>query len=269
MLKNVDEMFRFLDKIVKSDSDYSLAKVLNQVYLCVETEKPGFTDFLDPGRRQTALHVLGPLARHGMFMAEEGGYPEAERKVLGFGARELGPGDFPISRLKLEYDARYGAISHRDVLGALLNLGLSRDVVGDVVILAEGAVVLVEEGSRDFVLNGLSRVGCAAVGVEALPADAVFFGLDNRVVDRIVCASLRLDAVLAAAFKLSRARAAALVKSGKGFVNWREERSASKQVKEGDVLTLRRFGRVKVQGFGGKSRKERYLIDITRYSQSV
>lgn len=264
MSKNSHELSRFLDKLHKSDSDYSFAKALDQIYLCFNSGVPRFTEFLDPMRRQRVLTGLGGLDKFGIILAEDGGYPEAERKMLGFAAND-DIANFPIAKILVEYEAKHSNPAHKDFLGAILGLGLDRSVIGDIVLLPDSAVIMAEAHIEDFLLTGLHKVGKTAVSTSRLPDDALLYGLNNRVPDRLICASLRLDCVLAAAFKLSRGDAAALVKSGKAYVNWQETNSPAKAVKEGDMLTLRKYGRIQLAQVAGKSRKDHILLDIIRF----
>ena len=265
MYKKMHELSRFLDKIYKSDSDYSFAKVLDQVYLCLESGMPAFTEFLDPMRRQYAQTNLKGLDKFDIVMTEDGGYPDAERKMLGFIMEDAKLTDYPIAKILVEYDAKHARPVHSDFLGAVLGLGLDRSVIGDIVMLPSSTVIMAESHIADFLLGSLHKVGKIGVSTSRLPDGAHFFGLDNRVTDRLICASLRLDNVLAATFGLSRGEAANLAKSGKALINWQEANSASKTVKEGDMLTLRKFGRIQIAEIVGKSRKDHFLIDIIRF----
>ncbi|MCL2396613.1 MAG: YlmH/Sll1252 family protein [Defluviitaleaceae bacterium] len=233
--------------------------------MCAEGKSPVFSEFLDPARRQYIANVLLPLEKYGIMMAEGGGYEYAERKILGFSFDPLSAEDFPIAKIKLEYDDKYGALAHSDILGAVLGLGLDRSVIGDIVLLPQGAVVLADGHIGEFIASNLFKVGRVGVAAAILSPDAEFFALDNRVPDRLICASMRLDGVLAAAFGLSRNETANMVKSGKAYLNWHEEGSVAKLVKPGDMLTLRRFGRVQIVDVAGKSKKDRFLIDIVRF----
>ena len=265
MAKNLHELSRFLDKINKSDSDYSFAKVLDQVYLCLESGISKFTEFLDPQRCNYAQVNLTGLDKFGIIMIADGGYPDAERKILGFAPANTGFTELPIAKILVEYETKHANLTHSDFLGVVLGLGLDRSVTGDIVMLPASAVIIAEARIEDFLLSNLHKVGRTAVSVSRLLDDAHFFGLDNRVKNRVVCASLRLDNVLAAAFKLSRGDAASMVKSGKAFVNWHEANSPAKSVKEGDMITLRKHGRVQIAEVAGKSRKDHFLIDIIRF----
>ena len=265
MLKNWRELENFLNKITKLDSDYFLSEAVNQVYLCVEDDMPKFTEFLDPFRLQYTFDVLAGIQKFGVNLHGYGGFPYAERKMLGFFPNEIDEEKFPISRIKLDFASKFGELTHRDILGAVLGLGLNRNVVGDISVLIDGAVVAVDSKVKDYLNNNLLKVGRASVETSILPLDSEFFALDNRVKERIICVSLRLDAVLAATFRLTRGEISGLIKSGKAFVNWVKADSSSKTVQSGDMITLRKFGRLQIDDIVGKSKKERYLIDIIRF----
>ena len=265
MTTKLHELSRFLDKITKSDSDYFLAKAMDQIYLCSQENAPKFTEFLDPTRRQNAQFCLAGVSQFGIDIIKNGGYDEAERMMLGFYPKNADIVDFPIAKILVEYQAKHASLTHGDFLGAILGLGLDRSIVGDIVMLPSSAVVIAESRVADFLLGSLHKVGKTAVSASLLPANAYFFGMDSRVRNRVICTSLRLDNVLAAAFKLSRGDSASLIKSGKAFVNWQTANSPAKVVKENDMLTLRKYGRVKIAEVVGKSKKDHFLIDIIRF----
>ena len=265
MNKKTHELSRFLDKMNKSGSDYSFAKVLNQVYLCSESGLPKFSEFLNPQRLQYMQTSLTGLEKFGIIMTVNGGHPHAERNMLGFASENIEPSDFPITKILIEYEVKHAKPEHSDFLGAILGLGLDRSVIGDIVLLPDSAVIMAESRIEDFLLSSLCKVGKTSVSVSLLSDDVHIYGLDNRVKDRLICASLKLDSLLASAFKLSRGDAAALVRSGKAFVNWQEVSSPAKTVKDGDMLTLRKHGRVRILEVVGKSRKDHFLIDIIRF----
>lgn len=244
---------------------HDLDGFLDKIYLCLEKNKPIFTDFLNPQQHMQFMSALKSLGNYDVIVEENGGYPNAERKMLGLAPIGTVMGDFPIAGIKLDFDARYGGISHRDALGAVLGLGLDRDVVGDVVLLVSNVVFFVQARIGDFIIQNLHKVGRVRVSAAFLSTDAHFYPLDNHLEERVICTSLRLDCLLAAVFKLSRSEATALVKSGKVYVNWQESNSPSKSVKENDMVTLRRFGRIQIKEICGKSRKDRFLVDILRY----
>ena len=82
---------------------------------------------------------------------------------------------------------------------------------------------------------------------------------------RATVASLRLDAIVAAGFGISRSRAADDISSDKVKLNWQSAGSASKNVRQGDVLSMRGRGRVEVTEVRGQTKKGRTVVVLHRY----
>jgi RNA-binding protein YlmH len=82
---------------------------------------------------------------------------------------------------------------------------------------------------------------------------------------RDTVASLRLDAVLGAAFSLSRAQAQEAVRAGKVRLNHVETLRTDASVDEGALLSLRGIGRAKLTQIGSNTRKGRVGIVLFRY----
>ena len=89
-----------------------------------------------------AAQVGQTIAAHMKTVAVKtsGGYHEAERIRVAFARNDYdGPVDFGLTALKVTWDDRYRLIGHRDVLGALMGLGIDRAVLGDILMQGRGA----------------------------------------------------------------------------------------------------------------------------------
>lgn len=69
---------------------------------------------------------------------------------------------------------------------------------------------------------------------------------DNSEIITAVASSMRLDAVLAALSNKSRSQVKEALEAGEVRLNWHEEEKGESPLKVGDILSLRRFGRVKL-----------------------
>jgi RNA-binding protein YlmH len=215
------------------------------------------TDFLTPREEYLAKSVA---ARMGHVVETSGGHEYAERKRMLVMPDQWypTPSDFEIDCLKLE--ALDGEIHHKDVLGSVLGLGVQRKTIGDISIVRRFAYVFVARQMTHFVYDELHRVGRTTVSVtkedEApkLPPPAY----EDR---DITVASLRLDAVIAGACHLSRSQAQTAVERGHVTLNFREAVSRD-EVDEGDILSLRGFGRVKVVEAMGATRRDRIRLRV-------
>lgn len=223
------------------------------------------TAFLDPRQLELAEAALGK--RHDLSYTVYGGYPAAERNVLNiFSAQRQG--DIPpIEAILVTWKRGENDITHRDLLGAVLALGLRRDQVGDILVLPDSsAAVMVIKAKADYVSQNLDQVGRVSVSCTAIdPAQLPLAEDDGKDIKGTV-ASLRVDAVLALGFGISRSKVVTLVKGGLVRVNWRPVNSPSLNLKEGDQLSLKGRGRVKIAEVGGETRKGRMHVKLKKYS---
>ena len=82
---------------------------------------------------------------------------------------------------------------------------------------------------------------------------------------RDTVATLRLDAVMAAGFSLSRGESQRAVSAGRVLVNQRPVEKADARVNPGDQITLRGRGRIRLESAGGQSRKGRMFVEIKKW----
>lgn len=260
----------FLKGITDADEKMLFAKALDRAVVAEKTYRSEFTDFMDPYK---AFQLADFLSKSDIKPVCFGGYEDSERLVVGFfpifGTEEYTQDKayfdlFPISAVEISYNSKYSrALTHRDFLGSVLGLGITRDKTGDIITEENRAVIFVKDDIADFICVNLEKVAHTSVKTKILqgykPAPAKMCEKSFTV------PSLRLDAVISDAFNMSRSKAAELIRGEKAFVNWHKEVSGSKQVSSGDMITLRGVGRVKLAQVVGKTKKDRILISTIIY----
>ena len=220
------------------------------------------TPFLSDRQQELARAALAGLGFEGY--AFDGGYPDAERRILRlfgeYGAQE----PLPAVCLFAQTLRADRALTHRDYLGALMSLGIRRECIGDILLSEDGAYLFVLDTVAPLVCDELSSVGRCSVCVRAGRAEELP-GREERPAQTATVASLRLDAVLAAMLHISRGDAVQLVKSGMVEVNHVSTVSAHYEVFENDVFSIRGRGKYKLCGVGAKSRKGRTFVSYIEY----
>lgn len=225
-----------------------------------------FTDFLGLAEQST----LGELVTkfHPSAMTVFGGADGAERVMVRFGnAEEIGYDEpFPIRCVKIEPLSQKFAdrLSHRDFLGALMNLGIERCTLGDVIIRDNVGYVFATEEIAKFITGELikvKRTDVRAIEVADLPHGELYKTEDKR----IQIQSERIDAVIAKTYSLSREDAQALIKRSLVFVNGRQINSPSYTPKVDDKISVRGHGRLIYRGFDSTSRKGKLNAIVSVY----
>lgn len=226
-------------------------------------KRPAFLGFLDLSERADAERYLKHIHAHNwMFF---GGWEEAERVVLGVFPDYLDPDPslFPVTALTLSY-RKQDVLTHRDFLGSFMAQGVVRSALGDILIEEGRAVLFVKTELSSHFLSQIDKIGRVGIRssegyAEPLPVAHSFQPLSG------VIASERLDCFVAFLSSSGREKAAQMIRGGYVSVNHRECESASEKIEEGDVISIRRYGRFIVDSLGPRTKKGRLSIKCRKY----
>lgn len=251
-----------------ADERLLLARAMDKMDLAHQRSIPSCTGFLSPQERASveALMNASGHPRHLFF----GGYEGAERAVCAFLPDWQEEDDWrsgedcPVCALRASFPED-ASLSHRDFLGSILGLGLDREKVGDLLVGDGRCDVLALEEVADFLVFHMEQAGRVKLKCSLLPLDRLEPpAVETRTI-RDTVSSLRLDAVAASGFSLSRGKAADLIASGRVQLNHRECVKPDHAVAQGDVLSCRGLGKCVLTEVGGPSKKGRILIVLERY----
>ena len=197
-----------------------------------------------------------------------GGTENSERVLVRFGDPEeiAYEEPFPLRVLYVRPKQENFAdrLTHRDFLGAILNLGIERDVIGDIIVTEHSAYFFALEEMADYICSGLERVRHTAVKCsisEEVPADC----LPKLREENVTVASPRLDAIIAKLYHLSRGEAKKLFDSEKITVNGKLCKNPETVLKENSRVSVRGYGKLEYRGEEHTTKKGKTGITIWRY----
>lgn len=219
--------------------------------------------FLNPRQRHLIeTKVVVPETVKAVFF---GGYAEAERTMLICCPAYEEPDITGAAAVLLITGRDIAGLSHRDYLGSLMGLGITRENIGDIVVEEERAVLFVRREMSGYILQNLTRIGRCGIKIEETALDTLV--IQPKAVEEIrqTVSSLRLDCVVAAAIHVSRARAAEMIEGELVSLNFEVCSRVSAHINEGDLLSVRGYGRMRLASIGGLTRKNRQGIVILRY----
>ena len=236
--------------------------------LCRRSERTGtwaYSGFLTPAEQEDFLRCPDAAGFDFSFF---GGYDAAERKLLIAGNREIAgcPPDPPVCVIAVRPASEKFSevLSHRDYLGAVLSLGIDRSLIGDILIREKQAWLFCLASAADFLVSSLTRIRNTVVSASLSSAGAP--ELQPRYVPlRLNVASERLDAVIAAFTGLSRAQTAPLFSGEKVFVNGLIVSDKSSRLKDGDIFSVRGYGKAVYDGIERETRKNRLWVSLRKY----
>ncbi len=195
-----------------------------------------------------------------------GGYEQAERQMAAFIPDALSyVWEYPMRTVLLAPVNRKFAedLTHRDVLGALMHLGIKRETLGDLLLTDAGIYVFCTETVADYLSDSCTKIRHTTVSAAQIPAQEFHYE-PKRIEKQGIVSSLRLDTVLADICKLSRSAAQKRISEGSAFLNSKKILQNDYPCQEGDILSVRHYGKFQIQSVGKVTKKGRipYNYDI-------
>ena len=225
-----------------------------------------FTPFLGLSEQQAFYDIRQELSYVGCGM--EGGSPLCERKMIRFGSEaNLGyEEEYPIACLKIEpLTPKFAeALSHRDFLGAIMNLGIERDTIGDIFVQEKSAVLFCQESMAPYLLDYLEQVKHTHVRCSMTEAVVELQSPSLESVTLSV-ASPRIDGVVSKLYNIARSQSLELFRAGRVFVDGRLMENNSYALKNGNSVTVRGFGKFIYTGEQGETRKGKTRVGVEVY----
>ena len=257
---------QLLDRAAQSGEErVLLAHILDKCEQSRQRNIPAATDFLSPAEQRAAQELLHAAAIHEGY-AFRGGYERAERKMLFFlpDWQEEADESESMTALRCTY-RKEDTLTHRDFLGALMGCGVKRETVGDIYVAEGRCDFLVTREVLPYLLQNFLSAGRTKLHAEQIALTDVSVPEQKTKMVRDTVPSLRLDGLVSSGFSISRGKAADYIAAGKCELNYAPCMKGDKQAAEGDVITVRGLGKIRLETIGGNTKKGRIAIEITRF----
>ena len=253
------------------DDKILLAQILDKAEMVEKKNKIEYTDFLDLAQIELVQKFINKIKLQNYMIY--GGFEQAERKMF-----VIYPDKFnsvvveknlsniiQIIRIELPDDLK-GKYTHRDYLGAVIKLGIERKKIGDIIVDQNGADIIADKDVVKFLidnLGSLTRFSKSTISVQNIeglrPVEIKKEELE------IIVSSMRLDNVISELARCSRNKALDIINTERVFINFECETKKTKQVKTGDMITIRGKGRFFVKEIIGQTRSGRTVIKIEKF----
>nr|WP_263328077.1 RNA-binding protein [Neobacillus sp. Marseille-Q6967] len=220
------------------------------------------TDFLDPREQHIVKMIIG---ENGSTRVELfGGFADSERKRALIMPDYFIPdaSDYQINLFEIVYPIKFVSIEHPQVLGSLMSLGLIRGKFGDILFKDERIQFYAAVEISDYIKMNLESIGKAAIRLKELPLEEAILPENLWIEQDITVSSLRVDTLVSGVHHLSRQKAQLFIQQGLVKVNWTTIETSSFECGEGDMLSVRGHGRVKILSIEGRTKKEKWRIIV-------
>ncbi len=255
-----------IDKIAKTVEDrLLLAKVWDKINAGMRKCILSNSCFLSPRELELTRLLFGePEGLHRF-----GGYEDAERQMLIYlpdylEEDALMEDDSPVVCLRATY-FEGDSLSHRDFLGALMGAGVARESVGDICVGKGSCDFFVSREIAPYLLDSFSSAGRTKFRLSRIPLSEASIPEPELKEIRDTLASLRLDAVISSGFRIGRSLASDYVNAGKAAINGLPCQKSDKPVAEGDKISVRGLGKLRLTRVNGETKKGRISVVIHRY----
>jgi len=253
------------------DDKILLAQILDKIEMVEKKNKIEYTDFLDLAQIELVQKFINKIKIENYMVY--GGFEQAERKMFVFYPEKFNStvveknlsNIMQIIRIELPDDLK-GKYTHRDYLGAVIKLGIERKKVGDIIVDNNGADIIVDKDIVKFLLENLvslTRFSKSTISLQNID--------DLRPVEikkeeiEIIVSSMRLDNVISELARCSRNKALEIINMERVFINFECETKKTKQIKSGNMVTIRGKGRFFVKEISGQTRSGRTVIKVEKF----
>ena len=224
-----------------------------------------FSDFLNLNE----LNILHTTPKD-MFPSKYetyGGYDLSERQMVAFLPDALYyEYDYPMQIIEITpLNKRFSEeLTHRDYLGSLMNLGIDRSKMGDILLMEDRAILFAREEICPYISENLTKIKHTSIQTTLKSTAEISYEPKFEQIKGNV-ASIRLDTVISVAYPLSRSKITPYIEAGKVFVNGKLITSNGYHLKENDIISIRGLGRIQYEEVLGSTKKGRYMISVKKY----
>ena len=254
------DKIKLTNHIKDIDLKNKMFKVIDKANSCLKNYEVKYTDFLNPFEIKNAIGILNSF--DDIKYSVDGGYDNAERKVIFIYPYYMEYEDIecPLEIVQVEGNFKFKEISHKDYLGAILNLGIVREKIGDIIIHDNFCQVVVTSGICDFLTINLNKVSRNKVIVKKISRDDIIPNSPNYKDISFTVSSQRLDCIISGLYNISRQDSLKYINGERVHVNYEKITSPSKEVEDNSLISVRGKGRSIIINVGEITKKGRIKV---------
>ena len=254
MLSKEDVLKNFL----REDTE-DVIKVYQAMSLAYNKGIPSFTKFFC--KPNIWMYFIKNFSNNNFLVEAKGAFEECDRRILSFNNIYSIP--FPYKIIRINNKSKFNNLSHKDYLGAIMALGIEREKLGDLRVIDNSAIVPVYDEVANYILYELKNVGKAPVSIEEITEDNL--PISNFLQGVIIVPSLRLDNIVSKLANISRGKAVDIIDSGKVLIDYSKSIDKSKEVKDGQRVTISGVGKFIIREIVGNTKSGRYKVKMNKF----
>lgn len=210
---------------------------------------------------ENEINIVNHIARnYKSYVSFSGGFNEAEYKRCIISNIECD--SFRVKVFEIRYNKKYYTLSHRQILGSLMSLGIKRECIGDIYIQDnKNCYFAATEEITPYLLQEFKYVSNCPIELNEIDYSIT---INKKYEDKkIFVASLRLDVLVSNVYNISRKETLEIITTGDIKVNYEECLNPTKQINLNDLVSVKHYGRFILKEISGKSRSDRYIVFVS------
>ena len=254
------DKLRLTNHIKDIELKNKMYQIIDKANSCIKNYDVKCSDFLNPYEVKNAIDILN--SNSDIKYTIDGGYKNAERSVVFMYPfyMEYEDIDNTLRFIQIEGNFKFKSISHKDYLGSLMNLGIKREKIGDIIIHENFCQVIVSADICDFIIMNLEKVSRNNVKVREISKEEIIYNPPNYKDVSFTVTSSRIDCVISGLYNISRQESMKFINGEKVQVNYEKITSPSKEIKDNSLISVRGKGRAKVISVGELTKKGKIKI---------
>ncbi len=267
-MKEINELKNILrDKISDKDDKILLFKILDKIketnnneYVCTNFYNMNEINLIKQYINYKNMYILG-----GEEYNERNVIVIFNQNIDEINTEEIISSE--LSYIKIEYEKFFknADISHRDVLGTILSLGINRELIGDIYLNNNCSYVITKKEISKYLIDNLNKIKNIKVKLKEVEKNDLEFDDCDKKEEKILVSSMRLDNIISSSLNTSRSKIEDLFSQNKVFVNWKIINKKDKIVKIHDVISIRGIGRIIIKESTGISKKGKIILNVEIY----
>lgn len=250
-------------KYFKNQDYLVLSNIYDMICSCVKSSKTVYSKvFYTPNIYKPLIKFCNNI---GVNVYLSGIFNEYERAMIALTTLKGDKLNFPNELIAIKTKSKFSKISHKDYLGAVMNLGIKREKFGDFIVKNDVCYVAISSDIYSYVQDNLKFINKYPCKVDKLNKCAIELPTYNFEEKIIIVNSNRLDLIVSRIINVSRTKSVSLINNSKVLIDYDVVNDKNAKIKENSIIIVRKYGKFKISKFLGLTQKNKIKIKVKKF----
>lgn len=156
-------------------------------------------------------------------------------------------------------------LRHQEILGTIFSLGIKEDTFGDIVKYNDEFYIFLLPHLVSYFTCNLTEINGNKIILEEVDIASKDKFIQDTVAKEYIVSSLRIDNIVSSITNCSRRDTLDKFKNNEVNLNYNDEIKPTRVLQEGDIFSIRRYGKFKFNKILKMTKKGGFIIEILIY----